>query len=47
MHSVKIILEAMGKKGVGDMLLVDVRIMLLSSLIHRPKLFASCVKVLQ
>ena len=47
MHSLRMILEAIGKKGCGDMLLVDVKIMLLSSLMRRPKLLTSCVNVFQ
>ena len=47
MHSLRMMLEAIGKKGCGDALFVDVKMMLLSSRMRKPKLFASCVNVLQ
>ena len=47
MHSLRMIFEAVGKNGCGDMLFVDVKMMFLSSRMRKPKLFASCVNVLQ
>lgn len=47
MHYVKMILDVVGKYGSGDELLVDVRILLLSSLNRKPRMFTSFLNVLQ
>ena len=46
-HTFSMLFDVVGKYCIGDVLFVDVSMILLSSLSLRPSSFASCLKVLQ